>query len=79
MTNENDKEYRDLGFLSDILVRITAIEKLLITKGIVTGEEIAIEIHNISRILAKSLIKGAKVQGDADQILDELIKDKSDN
>lgn len=43
--------------LMDVLLRITAIENLLIAKNIVTEEEIQSELHQISSKIAKSVIE----------------------
>lgn len=43
--------------LMDVLLRITAVENLLIAKNIITEEEIQGELHQISSKIAKSVIE----------------------
>jgi hypothetical protein len=60
--------------IADALLRIKAIENILISKGIFTREEFQEELQAITRLIAKSILEKAKVPGD----LDELIKNLQD-
>ena len=46
--------YRDT-FLTDALLRITAIENLLMQKGLISEEEIRQEIHTLSTVITKAI------------------------
>ena len=77
MKNEDD-DLKNTALMSDILIKITAIEKIMISKGIITNDELAKEITIISRFVAKSMLKRARVTGDLDKIIDDLIEGKSE-
>lgn len=72
--NLNDPLALEL-ILTEALVRITAIERILISKGIIDEQEFQSEIKNIS----KSLIDAIKNQCDIENAYNNLtnIKDKN--
>ena len=78
MKNDDENELKNIALMSDILIKITAVERLMISKGIITSEELAKEINDISRIIAKSMLSSAKVTGDLDKIIDDLVAGKSE-
>lgn len=77
--NMNKKDLDALNkelVIADILLRITVLEKFLISKNIVTSEEYQEAISSLSDQVAKTILKNAQVPGDADQIINDL---KSEN
>jgi len=56
--------------IADALLRLKALENILITKGVLTREEFSSEMDVIAKQIAKNLLAKANVKGD----LDELIK-----
>ncbi len=74
----SDKITRDID-ITDFLLRISAIEKILKDKGIVTEEEIVDTIKTISESLAKSIIDSSlKSAGGIDELISSLapVEDK---
>jgi hypothetical protein len=76
MTND---EIQNIAILSEVLIKVAAIERLLLLKGFLTKEELSKEINDISTYIAKSMLKGAKVSGDLDKILEELTTENRDD
>jgi dihydrodipicolinate synthase/N-acetylneuraminate lyase len=76
MENKEDNELQNIALMTDILIKVTAMERLLVVKNIITNEELSKEINAISRIIAKSILKTAKVTGDLDKIIDDLVVGK---
>jgi rfaE bifunctional protein kinase chain/domain len=66
---EADEITNDM-LIADALLRLKAIENILIAKGIFTMEEYSQEMEIIAKQIAKSLLQKAQIPGD----LDELIK-----
>ena len=72
----NKKQADDLTndmLITDIMLRLTTLEKLLIAKGVFTQEEFENEMSTIAAHVAKIVLQKSKVPGD----LDELIKNLS--
>ena len=67
------KEIEDITILSELLIKVAAMERLLLLKGYITREELSKETEDIARFIAKSMLKYANVPGDLDKILEELI------
>lgn len=65
--------------ISDALLRLKALENLLVSKGILTAAEITAEQKQITRLIAKDLLVKAQVKGDIDKILDELEANETGN
>lgn len=63
--------------IADILVRVTALEKILIAKNVCTQDELTAEIKKLTTILAKSILEKSNVPGDLDQIISELQNTKT--
>lgn len=74
MTDKPDALANDL-FIADALLRLKAIENLLIAKGVFTKDEFNNEMMVITRAVTKSLLEKANVSGN----LDELIKSLEQN
>lgn len=76
MTKKEDVS--DSMLLADALLRVKAMENLLISKGLFTREELAKEMEDITITIAKKLLEKANVTGDLDQILQEIRTNSSD-
>jgi hypothetical protein len=77
----NKKEAEDLTthvLIADILVRVTALEKILIAKGVCTQDELTEEIKKLTTILAKSILQKSNVPGDLDELIHELQNKKDE-
>lgn len=70
---ESDKLTTDV-MLTDILVRLTTLEHLLIAKNVVSVDELKIEMDKLHKQLAKSILKDA---GKSTNEIDEIIKSLS--
>lgn len=74
MTKKEPESYvNDLSII-DALLRIKAIEQLLISKGVFTKEEFSSEIEAITNNIAKTLLEKANIPGDLDELLKSLPK-----
>ena len=74
MTKEKRTSIDGDMMMADILLRIKALENVLIAKGVFTSEEYYHEMESITKVVAKTLLEKANVQGDLDQLVDELKK-----
>lgn len=67
--------------MADVMLRITAIERLLIDKGIFTKEELAQTSNDIAKDVAKVVLEKAKSSKDIEDFISKLETDgkKSSN
>lgn len=76
--DEND--YSKDIMIADIMLRLTAIEKLLIEKGILTKEEIFATTEEITKKVAKVVLEKAQSSKNIDEFIASLDnKDKKDS
>ena len=73
MNKKQAEEMTSELMMADALLRITALEKILINKGIFTKEEFNDLIQEISAQIAKKILESANFNGDIDKIISELI------
>ena len=73
------KEIEDITIISELLIKVAAMERLLLVKGYITREELSKETEDIARFIAKSMLKHAKVPGDLDKVLEELISKEKES
>jgi hypothetical protein len=69
------KDHNDLSnemMVADALLRLRAMENLLIAKGIFTQEEFSKEMSAIATQIAKTILQKAKVPGDLDELIRSL-------
>ncbi len=78
MTDKKESLSQDM-LIADALLRLKAIENLLVAKGIFTKDEFYAEMETITRQVAKDLLSKLNVPGDLDEILDEISKSTSEN
>lgn len=72
MDKKQAEELTDAMMVADALLRLRALENLLIAKGVFTKEEFQQEMENVTTILARDLLKKANVQGDIEEMIGSL-------
>jgi TPP-dependent pyruvate/acetoin dehydrogenase alpha subunit len=60
MTNTKKPEFSNDVFIADIMLRLSAIEKLLIEKGVFTQEELNATTEEIAKRVAKVVLEKAQ-------------------
>ena len=71
----NKKELESLNkelVITDILVRLTVIENLLMSKNLITKDEYTEAIQSLSEKLARNVLENAQVPGDIDKMIEEF-------
>ena len=58
--------------VADALLRLKAVENLLIAKGVFTRDEFDAELEVITKQIAKSLLEKANVSGNLDELINSL-------
>ena len=71
-----DKDLPIDPLLSDALIRLSTLEKLLIKKKIFTQEEFTETMSEIYEFIARSILQRANVTGEIDKIIEDLKNDK---
>ena len=64
----------DTTDISEALLRIKVIERILINSKLTTQEELNQELKTISNDIIKFILKSANVQGNLDEIIETLNK-----
>lgn len=75
MTDEKKeiaKELTNTLYVADLILRVRSLENLLVSKGILTKEELEKEATSSSKEIIREILKKANVPGDLDQILQDL-------
>lgn len=62
----------DTVFMADALLRLKAIENILISKNIMTEAEFKKELGAVSGVIMKEILKQAMVPGNLDEIVANL-------
>lgn len=75
---ENAKMLTDTTLVADALLRLKAIENILISKNIMTEAEFKKELGAVSGVILKEILKQAKVPGNLDEIVANLQNIKSE-
>ncbi len=57
--------------MADILLRITALEQILVEKKLITNEEIVSRMKDLSEQVAKSILAKANVSTELSQLTDQ--------
>jgi len=68
------KEITNEVLIADALLRLRALESLLITKGIITEKEFEEQLTGLTNQITKVLLQKANVPGDLDDIIAKLKK-----
>lgn len=79
MFNPKNNDMSNDIMIADILLRITTLEKLLVSKGILSQEEINTTMDDLSSKILKSILEKSNIPGDHDEILKNMKDDKSKN
>lgn len=58
--------------VADALLRLRAVENLLIAKGIFTKDEYLKEMESVTRQIARTLLENANVSGNLDELINSL-------
>lgn len=58
--------------MADVLIRLKAIENILLAKKIFTDLELQGEIRSITEVLSMTILQKANVPGDLDKIVEDL-------
>jgi hypothetical protein len=73
MTQEStENELKVLALITDILIRLTALEKVLLAKNIIISEEMAEEVIKLSKITEEALVKNLSSKDDKDTASESL-------
>ena len=62
------------NFVIDLIVRISVLEKILIEKKLVSKEDLVQTTNDISKELAKNILKNAGITENVEAILSEFDK-----
>lgn len=63
--------------VAEVLLRIQAIENLLVSKGLLSKEELKKELNTVSGVVMKEILKKANVPGDLDALVETLNSTKN--
>jgi hypothetical protein len=72
MSKKENNEFSNEMTLTDILLRLKALETLLISKGIFTQEDFSNEMSALAAQIAKTILQKANIPGDLDKIIKDL-------
>lgn len=67
-----EKKLENEFTIADALLRIKAMENILISKGIFTQEEFSKEVFKVSAVVMKEILTKANVPGDIDKLISDL-------
>ena len=74
--NKKEESAEDQIMLADILLRLTSLERLLISKELLTASEIHNMNKEISSQITRFLLEKANVKGNIEEIIKDLHSDK---
>lgn len=69
---DKKKELTTEVLLADVMLRETALEQLLLDKGLITKEELAKYTEEIAQKVAKVVLEKAKASKDLDDFISKL-------
>jgi len=73
MTDKKDKqELTNDIMMADVMLRVTAIEKLLIEKGVFTQEELTVTTEEIAKRVAKVVLERAQASKNLEEFVADL-------
>jgi len=72
MDKKQAKELTNDVLIADVLIRLKAIETLLIAKNICTEEELKKQIKSVTELITLSILQKSNVSGDLNKIIQEL-------
>ena len=56
----NEDELENILFMSEVLIKVTAMQNMLIAKGVFTLEEINEELMKVTKIVTETFLKNSK-------------------
>lgn len=77
-TKDSKKDLTSDIMVADVMLRITAIEKLLIEKGVFTQAELAATTEEIAKKVAKVVLERAQASKNIDEFIADLKQDVAD-
>ncbi len=72
MDKKDKDELSNSLLIADALLRLKAIENILVAKGLITNDEFQQEMDRIAKQIAKSILEKANVKGDIDELVNSL-------
>jgi hypothetical protein len=78
MSKKDDQELTNYLLLAETLLRITALETVLIENKIITKESLSEVINKLSDQAAKNVLKQINVSGNIDEILSQASSSNKD-
>jgi len=72
MDKKDKDELSNSLLIADALLRLKAIENILVAKGLITNDEFQQEMDKIAKQIAKSILEKANVKGDIDELINSL-------
>ncbi len=72
MDKKDKDELSNSLLIADTLLRLKAIENILVAKGLITNDEFQEEMDKIAKQIAKSILEKANVPGDIDELVNSL-------
>jgi len=81
MSDNKKAELTTDVLMADVMLRVTAMEKLLIEKGVFTQEELAVSTEEIAKRVAKVVLEKAQASKNIEELVADLessVKDKKD-
>jgi len=73
----NEEELNNILFMSEVLIKVTAMQNLLIAKKIFTLEEVNDELMKVTKIVTESFLKNSKKSQEIENVdLPVVIDDK---
>lgn len=75
----NNKENIDVDILiADLMIRISTVEKLLISKNIISQEEYSSELESLAKSVSEMVLKTAEKSSNLDDFIKKMEDHKSD-
>lgn len=72
MNKKNAQEITNDVLIADALIRIKALENILISKGILTAVEFNSQCRDIAELLSLSILEKAGVPDELNKIIEEI-------
>jgi uncharacterized protein with PhoU and TrkA domain len=76
MSKKEQNELSNEMMMADALLRLRALENLLMAKGVFTQEEFSQEMSGIAAQIAKTILQKANIPGDLDELIKSLQEPK---
>jgi hypothetical protein len=76
---EKEKELPSEMLVAEALIRLKALENVLIAAGVVTQDALNQEIKKLNDQLSRVILEKAQVSGNIDEIIKNLNKKSTDN